>query len=135
MYDVEPSGIMRRDLRQRRQRALVALHRDHPRRAGREQRPRQPAGAGADLDDRPAVQRTGGARDPRGEVEVKQEILAERFACRQIMPLDDLAQRRQIVDLAHGAGLARAIRAARRSAAIRLEGLARLLPAMSKAVP
>jgi hypothetical protein len=46
---------------------------------------------------------------------------------------DDLAQRRQIVDrtLAFEA----AIRAAWRSAAIRLDGFARPVPAISKAVP
>src|SRR4051794_9390424 len=79
-------------------------------------------------------ERAGGARDARGQVEVQQEILAQRFARRQGVLLDDLAQRRQVVDRAH-AGLVAAMRAARRNAAIRLDGLARPVPAMSNAVP
>ena len=79
-------------------------------------------------------QRARGARDPRGEVEVEQEILSERFAGRQGVLANDLAERRKVVDRAH-AGCAAAMRAASRSAAIRLDGLARPLPAMSKAVP
>ena len=46
-------------------------------------------------------QRPGGARDPRGEVEVEQKILTERFACRQGVFANDVAQRRQVVDRAH----------------------------------
>ena len=79
-------------------------------------------------------ERAGGARDPRGEVEVEQEILAERFAGRQAVLADDLAKRRKVVDRAH-AGCVAAMRAASRSAAIRLDGLALPVPAMSKAVP
>src|SRR5262249_4954493 len=71
---------------------------------------------------------------PCGEVEVEQEILAERFARRQRMFADDLAQRREIVDPAH-AGWTAAIRAASRSAAARLDGVALPVPAMSNAVP
>ena len=77
---------------------------------------------------------TCGACDPRGEVEVEQEVLAEGFACRQGMFANDVAQRRQIVDRAHE-GLVVAIRAASRKAAARLDGLALPVPAMSKAVP
>ena len=90
-----------RNLLERRQRALVALDRDDAPGAQRQQRARQAAGAGADLDDGGAFERARGARDPRGEVEVEQEILAERFARRQGMFADDVAQRRQIVDRAH----------------------------------
>ena len=50
--DLEPAGIVRGDLGQRRERALVALDRDHAPRAVREQRAREPAGARADLDHR-----------------------------------------------------------------------------------
>jgi hypothetical protein len=74
------------------------------------------------------------ARDPRGEIEVEQEVLAERFAGRQSVLANDLAKRRKVIDRAH-AGRAAAIRAASRSAAIRLDGLALPVPAMSKAVP
>ena len=101
MHDLEPARIALRDIVERRQRALVALDRDDALGAERQQRARQPAGAGADLDDGGAFERARGARDPRGEVEVEQEILAERFACRQGMFANDVAQRRQVVDRAH----------------------------------
>ena len=81
-----------------------------------------------------SFERARGARDPRGEVEVEQEILAERFAGRQGVFANDVAQRRQVVDRAH-AGLVAAMRAASRNAATRLDGLALPVPAMSKAVP
>ena len=102
-------------------------------RAERKQRAREPAGTGADFHDGRSFQRAGGARDPRGEVEVEQKILAERFARRQGVFADDVAQRRQIVDRAQD--IAAAMRAASCNAAIRLDGLARPVPAMSKAVP
>ena len=81
--DVEPAGIVRGDLAERRDRALVALDRDHARGAFGEQRARQPARARADLDDGDAVERAGGARDAAGQVEIEQEVLAERFARRR----------------------------------------------------
>ena len=83
VHDLQPAGITLRDLVERRQRALVAFDRDDALGAQRQQRARQPAGAGADLDDGGVFERACGARDPRGEVEVEQEILAERFASRQ----------------------------------------------------
>ena len=132
--DLQPSRIALGNLFKRRQRAFVALDRDDAPRAQRQQRARQSAGAGTDLDDGGVFQRARGARDPRGEVEVEQEILSERLAGRQVMLANDVAERRQIVDRAH-AGRAAAMRAASRSAAIRLDGLARPLPAMSNAVP
>ena len=67
-------------------------------RAFGEQRAREPAGSRTDFDDGDAAQRPRGARDPAGEVEVEQEILAERFLRRQFMAADDIAQRRQIVE-------------------------------------
>ena len=132
--DLQPPRISPGNLLQRRQRALVALDGDDAPRAQRQQRARQSAGAGADLDDGGVFERARGARDPRGEVEVEQEILAERFAGRQGMLANDLAKRRKVVDRAH-AGCVAAMRAASRNAAIRLDGLARPVPAMSKAVP
>ena len=93
-----------------------------------------PPGPGADLDDRGVFERARRARDPRREIEVEQEILPERFAGRQSVLADDVAKRRQIVDRAH-AGCVAAMRAASRNAAIRLDGLALPVPAMSKAVP
>ena len=96
-----------------------------------EERARQAARPGADFDDDDAFQRAGGARDAAGQVEVEEEILAERLFRVEAVRGDDLAQRRQAVrGEAHGAR-----RAASRSAAIRLVGLASPLPAMSKAVP
>ena len=77
--DLEPSRPMRGDFGERGEAALVALDRDHLARALREQRARQAAGAGADLDDGDAVERPGGARDAAGQVEIEQEILAERL--------------------------------------------------------
>src|SRR4051812_11981611 len=133
MHDLEPARITPGDIVERRQRAFVALDRDDAPGAERQQRARQPAGTGADLDDGRTFERTRGARYSGGEVEVEQEVLAERFARRQGMFADDVAQRRQIVDRAQG--LVAAMRAASRNAATRLDGLARPVPAMSKAVP
>src|SRR5260370_42228548 len=130
----QPSRIAPRNLLEPRQCAPVALHRDDAARPQRQQRARQSAGTGADLDDHGIFERSRGARDPRGEVEVQQKILAERFASRQGMLANDLAKWREVVDRAHAGGAA-AIRAASRSAAIRLDGSALPVPAMSKAVP
>ena len=73
VHDLEPAGIALRDIVERGQRALVAFDRDDAFGAQRQQRARQAAGAGADLDDGGAFERACGARDPRGEVEVEQE--------------------------------------------------------------
>ena len=97
-----------------------------------QQRARQAAGAGADLDDDGARQRPGGAGDAACQVEIEQKILAKRLFGFEAVGRDDLAQRRQAV---MGETHAAASRAARRAASIRLVGLARPLPAMSKAVP
>src|SRR5260221_13091511 len=105
-----------RDLLERRQCALVALHRDDPPRPQRQQRARQSAGTGADLDDHGIFERARGARDPRGEVEVQQKILAKRFASRQGMLANDLAKRREGGARRH-ASRAPAMRAASLSAA------------------
>ena len=59
------------------------------------------AGTGTGFDNGGVAQIAGGPRNPRGEVEVEQEVLAERFLGAQIVPPDDLAQRRQVVDLRH----------------------------------
>ena len=133
-HDLQAAGISLRNGLQRRQRALVALHRDHALCAEGQQRARQSARAGPDLDHGGIFQRSGRTRDPRGEVEVEQEVLTERFARRQSVFADDVAQRRQVVDRAH-LGFAAAMRAASLSAAIRLAGLALPEPAISKAVP
>ena len=114
--------------------ALVAFDRDHVARTKRQQGARQPAGTGTDLDHRCIFKRTCSARDPRGQIEVEEEVLAERFARRQGVLADDLAKRREIIYRAH-AGRIAAMRAASRRAAIKLDGFAFPLPAMSNAVP
>jgi hypothetical protein len=130
---------VRGDLGKRRDRSGIAFDRNHAMGAKREQSPRQSARAGTDLDDRDALQRAGGARDPRGKVEIEKKILAERFPGCEIVPADDFAKRRQIVDHAKAGEAARvcgvAIRAASRSASIKLVGFARPVPATAKAVP
>jgi hypothetical protein len=81
-------------LAQRREAASIALDRDDMARPGGEQRPRQSAGAGPDLDDARFVERPGGPGDAPGQVEIEEEILPEGFARRDAVPGDDLAQRR-----------------------------------------
>ncbi len=107
-----------------------------------EQRAGQPARAGADLDHRGMVERPGGAGDAPGQVEIEDEILPEAAARRDAVAGDDLAQRRQRAGIGrcHEVRAQRfrrraAIAAASFSAAIRLSGRARPVPAMSKAVP
>src|SRR5579863_5977180 len=100
--------------------------------AGGEERAGEAARAWADLDDGDASQRTGGAGDAPGQVQIEQEVLPERFLGGEAKRRDHLAQRRQSVGRETHAA---ARRAARRSAAIKLDGLARPVPAMSKAVP
>src|SRR6185437_11185980 len=111
----------------------VPLDRDDVPCAEREQRAGQSARTGADLDHGCVFERARGAGDPRRQIEVEQKILAERFSGGQRMLTNDLAQRRQVIDRAHAGCIA--MRAASRRAATRLDGLARPVPAMSKAVP
>jgi hypothetical protein len=134
MHDLQPAGIARGNILQSGNRALVMLDRDHARGAEREQRAGQPARAGADLDDGGILERGGGARNPCRQIEIEQKILAERFAGRQRVGANDLAQWREVVDRAH-AGCDDAMRLASRKAAIRLAGFALPVPAMSNAVP
>ena len=78
-HDFQPSRIMRGDIAKRSQSAFIALDGHDARRTQRQQRARQPAGAGADFDNGRAFQRFADARDPRRQIEIEQEILAERF--------------------------------------------------------
>ena len=140
--DIETAGIVRGDIRERGNRPYVALDRDHPAGAFGDQRAGQATRSGPDLDHRHAVEPAAGAGDPRGEIEVEQEILAERFSGRELVTADDVPQRWQIVDRAHDAAAdaaaARSLaasRAASSSAATRLDISARPVPAISKAVP
>src|SRR5690242_17506003 len=124
------------NLAERGDRSLIALDRDNARSALRQQRAREPAWPGTDLQHRDAVERTCGARDPTGEIEVEQEVLSEGLAGGKAVPANNLAQRRQRVDHVAGAiAPAPTRRAASLSAATRLVGSARPVPAISKAVP
>ena len=140
-YDLEAAGIALGDLGERADGALVALDRDHAAGAGRDERAGEPARPRPDLDHVHAVERTGRAGDARREIEIEQEVLAERFLGGETVPADDLAQRRQVVHGAHawrasgGVSTRAESLAASPSAAIRLPGSARPVPAMSKAVP
>ena len=91
-----------------------------------EKRPCQATGAGADLDDGRLFERAGGACDARGQIEIEEKILAERFLCGEPMRGDHLAQRRQGVLHAVAPTRAPALASlpARRKAAIRLDGSA-----------
>ena len=106
--DLEPPRIARGDLGEGRDAARVALDRDDPRGAGREKRARQTAGPGPISTTVDARERAGGAGDAAGQVEVEQEILAERFLGLQAVRAHDLAQGWQVVDLAHLASESRA---------------------------
>ena len=78
--DFEPSRPMRGDLGERAERAGVALDGDHLLGALRQKRAREAAGAGPDLDHGDACERPRGAGDLSGQVEVEEEVLAERLA-------------------------------------------------------
>ena len=134
--DVEPSRIERRDIGQRRQAALVLLDGDHAGGAFEQQRPGEAAGAGAYLDDGDLFERPRRAGDAPGQVEIEQEVLAEAFLGGEPEVADHLAERRQAVGRGHArASVFSCMAAARRSASIRLRGLAWPVPAMPKAVP
>ena len=136
--DLQATGIGSRDFPKRLDAAFVALDRDHALCSVRKQRSRETARTRSHFDDGNALERSRRARDPAGEIEIEQEVLAERLARRQAVPADHLAQRREFVDLAHFAvagTFACASRCARLSAASRLDGFALPVPARSNAVP
>ena len=134
---------MRGDLLERSDRAIVALDRDDAGGAERQQRAGEPARPG------PTSKTVTPASGPAAramravEIEIEQKILSERFSRNEAVAANDLAQRRQAVvwrarsrRRQRSAGLPRpARRDASRSAATRLAGSARPVPAMSKAVP
>src|SRR5262249_1487653 len=129
------------NLRQGGDAASIALDGDDMARPARDQRAREPAGAGTDFDDGDARERAGGAGNAGGEVEVEKKILPERLAGDEAVAADHVAQGRQVIERCRHRA-ATALRAAgavsrdaRRSAATRLEGSACPVPAMSKAVP
>ncbi len=143
-HNVEPVRIERGNLLQGGNGPFVALDRDHTGGAERQQSAGESARSGTDFQHGNAGEFSRRARDARGEVQVEQEILSERFPRHETVLADHLAQRRQAVGgAAHDAGRGSALaaivdsasRAASRSAAIRLVGSALPVPAMSKAVP
>src|ERR1700728_1668144 len=140
-YDVQTAGVVFGDLPQSGKRAVVALDRDHAGGAKLEERAGQSARAGTDLDYAHAREWGGRARYARREIEIKKEVLPERFPGDDAVSAYDLAKRRQVrarevSDTPSRAGVsALARRAPRRSAAIKLVASARPLPAMSNAVP
>src|SRR5687768_5714585 len=131
--DLEALRIFLLELGQGRPTAAIALDRDDVR-SGVEQRPSQSAGAWPDLIDSLAVQRSRNGGDPRQQLPVENEILAERLASLETVASDDVTQR-----------LGRALHsvgdrwtphsAASRIAAAMARGSAWSCPAMSNAVP
>src|SRR5215813_6450401 len=99
--NVEASRISPGDLVERRDRAIVALDRDHPARACSEKRTGEPTRPGTDLHDVHARKRIRRAGDARGEVEVEKKVLAERLLGSETVSAYHLAERRKIIDGAH----------------------------------
>src|ERR1700682_2884436 len=131
----EPPGISFGKLREGSDTTWVALDRDDTRSTFREQRAGEPGGGGTHLDHRHTFKRPGRARDAGGQVEVEEEVLSERFPRLQFETADDFAQRREFRHFAATVVSAAARRSASFSAARRLAGLARPVPARSNAVP
>src|SRR5690606_24657249 len=106
------------------------LDRGDPR-AGAQQRAREPAGAGPDLEHRPAGEIARNGRDAGQQLLVEQEVLPERLRRAEPVRGDHFAQRRK----RHAAARRAAISPAVRIAAIVALALALPEPAMPKAVP
>ena len=103
-----------------------------------QQRARQSTGPGADLNAGALRHVASGADDACAQIEVEQEVLTEGLVGAKPVTRDHIAQRRQVFDrVAQWAALARRalISAAIAMAAIRLDGSATPLAAMSSAVP
>ena len=134
--DVEPAGIERGDRRKCRQAALVFLDSDDARGAFEQKRAGEAARSRADLDDGHAFEGSGGAGDAARQIEIEQEVLAEALLGGEPGRADHLAERGQSIRRAQArSSAARLMASARRSASIRLRGLALPVPAMPKAVP
>jgi hypothetical protein len=99
MDDLQPTGIAKGDLLQRRQASFVTLDCNYAFCSGCQKRPRKAAGTGTNLDHIHASERSCFAGDPISQVQVKEEILAERLLCREPVLRNDVTQRRQVVDL------------------------------------
>ena len=126
----EFAGPDGRDFGQRGQAAGVFFDRQHMARPFGQKRAGQPAGARPHFEDIGTIE---GGRDPgdaRGQVQIEKEVLPQRLACAQVVASDHLAQGGEGVD-AHARARPVAMVCASLSAARRLEGSARPLPAMS----
>lgn len=93
--DLEPAAGDLGDLGKCRQAAAVALDGDDLAGAGEEKGAGEAAGTGSDLDRRALAEIAGGTRDLAGQVEVEKEVLAESLDRLELVPADDLAERRQ----------------------------------------
>jgi len=81
--------------------AAVALDRDDPACALRQQGAGKAPRAGPDLDDVNAFERASSARNSADEIEIEQIILPERSFCSQTVTPDHLAERRKVVNCGH----------------------------------
>src|SRR6185312_11093120 len=120
--------------------ALVAFNDDDTARAECQECTCEASGSGTNLNDGRILERLGGPRDARGQIEIEQEVLAKGFFRREPVAADNLAQRRQVIDLRHyfagtSAGADADNRPASARAATRLDGSAEPFPAISNAVP
>src|SRR5262249_25122977 len=138
----EPAGIAGGDGLQRRPAALVALDGYRPLASFQEQRAREAAGTGPYLHHRAARQRCRRPGDAARDVEVEDEMLAERLSRGQLQAPHNLTQWREAVGtLAHALLDARDLArwcanlAASCRAAMKLVGRALPVPARAKAVP
>ena len=91
--DFQPAAALRDERIKRLDAAMILLDGDDLLRPVREQRARQAARSGSDLDHGDAVERPRRPRDAVDEIEIEQEILAERFLGAQVVFADDVAER------------------------------------------
>ncbi len=136
-------AALRLDLRKGWPESLVALDGDHCGGAFEKKRAGQAARSWADFKNRGVIERPGAARDSPRHIKVEDEILAERLPGGKRGLFDDLAkggQRRYGIGQGHGwdacaEAAVLLMRAARRSASMKLAGSACPVPASEKAVP
>ena len=76
--------------------ARILFHQDHGAGVGFQQGARQAAWAGADLDHRAALERTGQTHDLAGDVQVQQEMLAKALLGRKAVSVEGFAERGKV---------------------------------------
>ena len=91
---IKLAWVARRNSLQRGPATLVALHRYNPLGAFQQERSRQPAWSGTDLDHRLARERSCSPRDATRQVEVQNKVLTKRLARRELQRAHDIAKRR-----------------------------------------